>query len=291
MSLPFLTGTISQQASAGGGGGAVTQEANLDHWWKFPSPGESSPPGGTNDILDVGTSSATRINIDAGNIAIGSGARTLGSNTFDVYTFNGSTAYAQKDFNYGSTLAPVDTFSFCAWVKWDTYTAYESIFCAGGSDGGWVDGFWLYATDININNAYKGTGTATEKRVPANSLVFGSNGFSNAVTPPGASVAYAPMPSTGTWAHIAAVLDVSGNTQKLYVNGVSGTDAGVTVQPPFSSFATGRHMRIGGARWGTTATAGGVGFYFDGQLSDVRIYSVALTASEVASIYAGDWSP
>jgi|TARA_X000001388_G_scaffold5635_1_gene3659 hypothetical protein len=284
MNLPLLIGSISQQASAGGGGGAVTQEANLDHWWKFPSPGEASPP---TSVLDVGTSSATRINIDAANIAISSSARTLGSNTFDAYDLNGSNARAyEKLLSNPTTLHPLDTFSFCAWVNYDAIASYKVLLTSGVTNGGWDDGYFIY-TYAESGELIDGAGPG--HNIPTNTLVWGSSGWKNSGAT-GASVAYATLPSAGTWFHVAAVIDVSSNVQKLYINGSAGQDAVVTVVAPNAIYPLNYYMSIGGATWGLVDTTN-TNYFTDGKVSDVRIYSVALSASEVSAIYAGDWSP
>ena len=286
MSLPFLTGCIAQSAASGGGGGGLVQEANLDHWWKFPSPGESSPPGGVNTILDVGTSTATRINLDASNIAIDSSSRTLGANTFDAYDLNGSTARAIKQLTTGrNSLHPLDTFSFCAWVNYDSITSYDAIFQSGLTNGAYDNGYIIYPY---VESAALADGAGPGHDIPTNSLVWGSNGYKNSGIH-GASVAYATLPSAGTWFHVAAVIDVSSNVQKLYVNGSAGQDAVVTVLAPNASYPLNYYMSIGASVYGANQIVGA--YFVNGKMSDVRMYSVALTASEVASIYAGDWSP
>jgi len=93
----------------------------------------------------------------------------------------------------------------------------------------------------------------------------------------GASVTVAgnAIPAYGTWAHVAMVK--SGTNVTFYVNGVAaGTAAGVTnpIAPASRSF------RISSDIGGNTG--------LNGLLSDVRYYAEALSAGEIANIYAGN---
>lgn len=98
----------------------------------------------------------------------------------------------------------------------------------------------------------------------------------------------------GRWHHMALVVDRSAGTARVYVDGVNvpiqknvpGTECGTVsgdslsldISACTSATATGGNLRFGansagGERW-------------DGSLDDVRIYSRALSASEVASLYS-----
>ena len=256
--MPAITGAIASGASGGGGGG-ITQEASLTHWWKMPSPAEASPPTA---ILDVATNGATRRNISVANITVASSGRTLGANTFDVYEFNGSSA---KSYNTNQTTFFGDKLSICGWVKLASRSTYESIFTAGVTNGGWNDGLFLY------------------QQIALDKLMFTSGGYSAAA---GGSEATHPLPATGSWFHFAAVLDVAGGVQELYLNGSAGTSPATPVSP--GTFNSSYKFSIGNLAWGTSSN----NYYLDGQMSDFRIYhNFALSASDVAAIYAGDWAP
>jgi len=272
---------ISSSGESGGGG--VTAREYLNHWYKFPSPGEASfPPGGVNTIIDVGTSTAARDNIDATNIGGQEDGRTLGSDTFDVYDFNGINANATSVVGYNSTLFPADDFSFTAWVKWDTVANFEMIFMAGDVGAqDFSEGYYLYP--ILTSPASEANGYAPGQATPNNVLAFSSGGY-NASS--GGSLVYASIPSTGTWFHVACTIDVSEGSQAIYINGTAGTGPGVTVQAPTSTDEN-RFLSIGAYQ-----INGGSQFYkLDGEMSDVRFYGKALSASEVGAIYAGDFSP
>src|SRR5262245_14697243 len=87
----------------------------------------------------------------------------------------------------------------------------------------------------------------------------------------GASATTAPL-NDGRWHHIAVLF--FGTTWQVYVDGVART---TNAQATFRQF-TDRPFEIG-FYWGG-------GGYFNGQLDEVAIYPVALTAAQIAQHYA-----
>ena len=104
----------------------------------------------------------------------------------------------------------------------------------------------------------------------AYALYRGTNGW-NFLTGSDVLVHNSDIPSTGTWYHIAATYD--GANKKLYINGTLVFSEGETASIPTNN----NSLFIGGD--------GTAGRYFDGKVSSVRVYDVALTASEVAQNY------
>ncbi|HET6283789.1 MAG TPA: LamG domain-containing protein [Polyangia bacterium] len=86
-------------------------------------------------------------------------------------------------------------------------------------------------------------------------------------------VATAP-PATNSWHHVAYTYD--GVTHKLYIDGAAPATG--TVAP---NAATVTVTEIGA--WNNSAL-------FNGQLDDLRIYNVALTAAQVAKLAAGEYA-
>ena len=86
----------------------------------------------------------------------------------------------------------------------------------------------------------------------------------------------ATAPTTGAWHHIAYVYDGAGG-QKLYVDGVATTATATN--------DTGSASR---AYLGTSAPPSTN--LYSGGLDDLRVYSVALTATQVSALYAGRYA-
>jgi hypothetical protein len=79
--------------------------------------------------------------------------------------------------------------------------------------------------------------------------------------------------STGSWQHVAVVLD--GATGTLYVNGVQvGQNTAMTLNP--SSLGTTTQNYLGKSQWNDP--------YLDGRIDDFRIIGRALTATEIAGL-------
>ena len=104
----------------------------------------------------------------------------------------------------------------------------------------------------------------------AYALYRGTNGW-NFLTGSDILVHNSDIPSTSTWYHIAATYD--GAYKKLYINGTLVDTDSETASIPTNN----NSLFIGGD--GTAAR------FFDGKVSSVRIYNVALTGSEVAQNY------
>jgi hypothetical protein len=87
-------------------------------------------------------------------------------------------------------------------------------------------------------------------------------------------------PSTNTWHHIAYVYDNSGaGTDQLYVDGVLNTGGGNT-----TTHQTGSPTVAYLGTWNAGSEV------YNGQLDDVRVYKVALTAAEITQLAAGRYA-
>lgn len=82
------------------------------------------------------------------------------------------------------------------------------------------------------------------------------------------------------WTHVAAVLNIGGDSVVLYVNGAVAGSAGATA---FTAATTG-NTDSAGATLG--ANIAGTGNRWNGHLDDLRVYERALSAAEVRSLAA-----
>lgn len=84
------------------------------------------------------------------------------------------------------------------------------------------------------------------------------------------------------WSHVAAVLNKTGDSLTLYVNGVQ-----VVQDTTFGANSDGTHastINVGRRYYSGVGTNTA---YFPGEVDDIRIYNRALSAPEIASIYNG----
>src|SRR3984893_11798484 len=93
-----------------------------------------------------------------------------------------------------------------------------------------------------------------------------------------AQVYSAGQAAVGTWTHLTGVYDATAGTISLYVNGVSQGSVAAGSAP----WSAGGPTAIGRALYN-----GGQTKFFGGGIANVRLYSAALTAAQVAALYSG----
>ncbi|RYD27286.1 MAG: hypothetical protein EOP87_21395, partial [Verrucomicrobiaceae bacterium] len=86
------------------------------------------------------------------------------------------------------------------------------------------------------------------------------------------------VPATGQWVHVAVTL--SGDTGRLYVNGVQATTGSITINP--SDFMPTKNY-IGKSQWPDPL--------FNGRIEDFRVYSRALSSTEITALQTVNQSP
>lgn len=111
----------------------------------------------------------------------------------------------------------------------------------------------------------------------------GADGFELEYNPNGAVVllgsggklcaAWTPLPANA-WSHIAAV--GTGNTCKIFINGVDRTDAGATALDPIMP----NNLQLTIGRF-----SGDQSSFFSGRIDNVRVYNIALTQAQITSLY------
>jgi len=151
----------------------------------------------------------------------------------------------------GPVINTSQSYTVGAWVKLNNVTGYQSLV---GIDGALASPFYLQ-TD----------GSTGQFRFSL------TNGDTSA---PGFSNIYGVTPVAGTWYHLVGVYDKTANTMTFYVNGASQG----SMTAPTTWAATG-HTAIGRAQYNGTKTD-----FVNGAIDDVRFYSRALSAAEVAAL-------
>ncbi|HEV2783720.1 MAG TPA: beta-L-arabinofuranosidase domain-containing protein [Actinophytocola sp.] len=146
-------------------------------------------------------------------------------------------------------MAGVTNFTVAGWVRLATVGAWSRVFDFGSGTGSYM-----------FLSPRSGAGTARF------AITTGGAGAEQQINAPAA------LPA-GAWTHVAVTL--SGNTGVLYVNGAEvARNANITLRP----------ASLGGTQnyLGRSQYAGDP--YLSGQLDDFRIYSRALSASEISAL-------
>lgn len=152
-----------------------------------------------------------------------------------------SSQYASKSTPSGITFT--DDFTCEAWIKLESYTAgYIVCRLNSGLTNGW---------GLNLES----NGVVTIRGLGSSDRRYQS---------------YQSVP-LGKWVHIAASLDMSTNSGKIYLNGVE--------IPSLSTGSTGTSLIQSGDL--VIGNRGGSSVYFDGKISDVRVWSTVRSASEI----------
>ena len=173
--------------------------------------------------------------------------------TFDdpgALTFDGTSDYV----DVGASATPNSSaFSVCAWVKLNSTSGWQGLVSQDGTN---TSAYALLKS--SVTNKFALVAEAPD-----------ANGAS--VTSTGGTT----TPVTGTWYHLCGTYDAS--TLRLYVNGA--LEGAVAFSASWT--ATG-HTILGADK-----SSGLRCDYLNGTLDDVRIYDVALTATQVAALAAG----
>lgn len=141
------------------------------------------------------------------------------------------------------------SYTVAAWVKLNNLTGFQTF---ASIDGTAISPFYLQMSGGRFNFGQRSADSTA----------------STLVTVQG------PIPTVGTWYHVAGVYNKTAGTLELFVNGVSqGTATATTAWQ-----ATG-HTVIGRAKW----NGAGVDF-MNGALDEVRFFDRALTSSEIAAL-------
>lgn len=155
-----------------------------------------------------------------------------------------SSQYASRASGSLSGITFTDDFTCEAWVKLESYGVGFIVSRRSSS----IAGFMFYVDAVG--------------RV----VLGGANGSTaDTVT------SYPSLP-LGRWVHVAASLDISGATGVTYINGVA-------VPSAYSNNAATGVTQAGNLAVGAEPSS--PTFYFDGKLSDVRLWSDIRTATEI----------
>src|SRR5581483_207551 len=156
-----------------------------------------------------------------------------------------------------TVIDTTQSFSVAAWVKLNSLSGYQTFVSIDGSQ---VSAFYLQLRGDTGQFAF---------------TRLGGDSTSSSTTVASASDA----PSMGIWYHLVGIYDASAKTISLYVNG----SLQQTVAYSSAWQGTG-HTEIGRGKY-----AGNPVDFVNGQIDDVHIYNIALSAKSVADLATIDY--
>jgi hypothetical protein len=225
-----------------------------------------------NATLNIGTVTITGTN--AGDFSFVTPVSTIapgGSATLDV-TFNPTGALGVKNAVITINNSDTDEAAFTFAVSGTSYPAGQTLNFDGVNDyvalpvivsGSYTKEAYIYTNTLtgypNILTGNNVTGTALFLDNGRLAAGHGADGFTNIVDP--------TVLTPGTWYHVAVTYDAASGIMNLYKNGVLVGSA------PASAY-TETFLNIG-----NFANAN----FFEGNIDEVRIWSVARTAAEIAA--------
>ena len=168
--------------------------------------------------------------------------------------FNGSSDYAAF-----ADLRPTTAITMSLWTKPSAINSYGKIIVHPYTNSSWNDPYESYG----LTQSNGGSGQPYFE-LTTNSGVYGGITGSTKL-------------AIGKWAHLVGTYD--GATMKLYVNGVLESSAAKT---GVISYSTGTELLFGQR----STASGQAGEYYAGDLDDVGIWSTALSATEVQTLYS-----
>lgn len=180
---------------------------------------------------------------------VGNASWTRGHIAGHAVAFNGSTGHLSLP---KGVVQDLGDFTISLWVYWNTAVTNTRIFDFGSSD---ISYMCLIPRDGNGVMSFRVTGTT----------YFGEQ-----------VISHTEALKTGVWVHVAVTL--KGRLGVLYVNGAEvGSNAEIDLAP-FQLGATQQNW-LGRSQYAADP-------YFNGKMQDLRIYSGALSAGEIASLHA-----
>jgi hypothetical protein len=174
--------------------------------------------------------------------------------------FDGTDDYI--DSSYAPVFSSTDNFSVSLWFKYST-TGLVGLFSAF-ADTGTEDELINFATDSGTDctlNYFKLAVRDTDST--SADFVCGDSEYAD-----------------GNWHHAVGVYDRTNTTMYLYIDGVQINSSSITANSNGAKDFTGYPLYVGAVN-----NKGTAGFFFDGQIDDVRIYNYALTQQQINDIY------
>lgn len=226
---------------AQGTGGLASLATGLIGYWKFEDGAAAATTPDDSGMNHPGTYSTAKPAITT------SVPPQLAGKSTNALVFNGSSSWVSLPAGSFGTWSAATSYTIAAWVSVTAFDGDWQGIIANEATGNYCG---LYIAGAN-------NGTLNAFRYEGNDSGFGDF-----------------VPTPGVWYHVALVQDVTGNQQRLFVNGQSVGTGGLKDCTTAGVFSFGS----------SDGTANGA---FNGSLDDVRFYSRALTGPELAALACG----
>jgi len=178
--------------------------------------------------------------------------------------FNGTSSYVTIADNGNLRLYNTD-YSISAWVRLDAYnTGLNSAILSRRGALGSGQGYLLSITGVNSINS-GGVGPTT------GGLIKYNNGATSYQFPSSSGL--------GQWHLVSEVYNLAAQTLTVYLDASQFTQFTVVAPPPNTSYP----LTIGFDEAAVLSNSGG--YYFQGAMSDLRLYNRGLSSSEIQQLY------
>ncbi|QMU75730.1 LamG domain-containing protein [Streptacidiphilus sp. PB12-B1b] len=259
-----LTGSVADirtyPTSTGAGGGLSANATplgsinnNATHWWELNDNSSTLTDNGHNPITATLTSGGATWTTDT-TLTSANRALLAANPGSTVLSLDGTTGYAATPAG-APAVNTTGSYSVSAWVKLNNTSTYHTVLCQRDTTGARCAFYLQYSTALD---GWTFVAPSSDDATPT---TYYSAGLHQHV-------------AVGAWTHLVAVFDASNGDMSLYVNGhLAGTG-----NNPHPWSATGPFL-IGAADNAGTGTEAA----FPGQISDVHVYSAALSPADAAA--------
>ena len=206
----------------------------------------------------------------------------LDAGDVDSYSGSGTAVNDMTDNNLDAVLVGGVGFTDYYWTLdgTDDYIRSANLYSTIGNPDTFSAGAWVYPTAAGVVLQVAGTPT------PGQTYFFSALEFVGAGSPVpnfglwnggGTTKDTGSALSYNTWYHMVQTYNAGTNTMKGYINGAEVASATVIFDSPHDDGLTVHHLL-----WGAgSATNMGDGTYYNGRMSEIRVYDRALSAADV----------
>ena len=208
----------------------------------------------------------------------------LDAGDVNSYSGSGTAVNDMTDNNLDAVLVGGVGFTDYYWTLdgTDDYIRSANLYSTIGNPDTFSVGLWAYPTNTGVVLGI------TSSTTPSTGYFFSAIEFTNSggkplpefglwngtsiVSDQGSALEY------NTWYHMVQTYNAGTNTMKGYINGAEVASATVIFNSPHDDSNTNHYLLFGAS---ATPTNQGDGTYYNGRMSEIRVYDRALSAADV----------